>query len=89
MSLFEWWVQLPERLAPRVPALLKIVFLLWMLIGLVIAVVPELHVMPTGARFALGAAAALGILYMAVGMLLKIVDAVINIVARLTTGGAR
>jgi hypothetical protein len=88
VSLFDWWINLPEPLGRHIPTVAKITLLLWLLIGVVIAVIPELQTMPPVARALLGAPAALGLLYMVIGVILKMADRVIRLGARIHSKGA-
>ena len=82
MKLFDWWASLPDRVGGGLPTLIKIVFLLWMFLGILIALVLELQPMPDTLRFVLGAPAAIGILWMGMGVLLKPIDWLVALVAR-------
>ena len=77
MSLLQWWLGVPERVSPKVPLILKAILIPWVLIGIMISIIPDLQVMPGGIRLFLGLPAALGILWMAFGLLLAIGDKLI------------
>jgi hypothetical protein len=77
VTLIQWWLDAPERVSPKVPTIVKAILLPWMLIGILIALVPELQIMPSAVRFILGLSAGLGMLWMALGVCLTIADKLI------------
>jgi hypothetical protein len=78
--LQHWWLSSFDRLWEKAPALLQIVVVLWVLLGLLVAIIPDLQHMPDAIRFAIGFPAAIGILWMGTGALLTVVDKVMAIV---------
>jgi len=79
VKLIDWWLDAPERVDPKVPSLIKTILVPWLLIGIVIALIPDLQVMPPTVRLILGLPVGFAILWMALGVLLTIADKIIAI----------
>ena len=78
MKLVDYWHKYSDRGWKRIPAVLQGILVIWVLIGILVAIVPELQRMPDVARLAIGFPAALAMLWMIVGLFLSIADKLIS-----------